>query len=78
MEDTSIYISLASLLKYLIPPLIAWNVWLHNKVSGLVTAMAVNEAKDDEVIKSLDKWDLRWIELEKQLKEIYDRLPLKK
>ncbi len=68
MEDSGI--DWTDLLKFGVPFLVAWNVWIHKMITGLDKAIAINETRDAEVIKRLDQWDQRFQDLTKSIEEL--------
>ena len=56
--------------KWLVPFVVAYNVWLHNKLIANEKEIAINTVKDDEMWDRMDKMIGKLEHIETQLTEI--------
>ena len=66
-------IEISDLFSYVVPLLVLYNAWLHRQVINAQIDIAVNNSKDEEIIK---QFDLLKIKLDKFIDEFHQFLVL--
>lgn len=75
MEAVNIFVDM---LKFAIPFIVGWNVWIHKLLIANQTEIAVNSARDTEVWKSIAKMDLKLDNLQDSVNKMIQDIAFEK